>query len=79
MPIRMAEARLTLGVVAARAGELDEARADNSCALESARRSLPSLLMVAGEHDAVLAVQYPQEQTTEELRGRLRDVIRDES
>jgi len=35
--------------------------------------------MVAGEHDEVLAVQYPQEQTTEELRRRLRDVIRDES
>ncbi|MGL4340321.1 MAG: hypothetical protein ACRCSP_07870 [Rhodoglobus sp.] len=48
-PMRNAEARITLGVVAAREGDLDEALTLGHQALAGARRSLPSLLMVGGE------------------------------
>ena len=48
-PMRNAEAHITLGVVAARAGDVDEAVAQGMTALVGARRSIPSLLMVAQE------------------------------
>jgi tetratricopeptide (TPR) repeat protein len=48
-PMRNAEARITLAVVAERAGEHNEALAQGFRALESARRSIPSLRMVASE------------------------------
>jgi len=53
-PMRIAEARLTLGVVAARRGNLEEATALGVTALRGPRKSLPSLLMVAGELDVEL-------------------------
>jgi hypothetical protein len=48
-PMRIAEARITLAVIAERAGEHDEALAQGFRALDSARRSIPSLRMVASE------------------------------
>jgi hypothetical protein len=48
-PMRKAEAELTLGVVAAREGDCDEASMLGMKALQGERRSRPSLLMVAGE------------------------------
>lgn len=48
-PMRNAEARITLAVLAERAGEHDEALAQGFRALESARQSLPHLRMVASE------------------------------
>jgi hypothetical protein len=54
-PMRMAEARLTLGTVAARAGELEEAVQVSLGAFAASRRSLPTLLMVAGEVNAELS------------------------
>jgi tetratricopeptide (TPR) repeat protein len=48
-PMRNAEARITLGVLAERAGEHDEALAQGFRALESARQSIPHLRMVASE------------------------------
>ncbi|WP_025272735.1 helix-turn-helix domain-containing protein [Haloglycomyces albus] len=53
-PMRMAEARLTLGVVAAHQGEAQEAHALGVQALEGARKSLPSLVMVAAELESAL-------------------------
>ncbi|MET0236018.1 MAG: hypothetical protein ABW224_15345 [Kibdelosporangium sp.] len=48
-PMRRAEAELTLGVIAAREGDVDEASSLGARALKDGRHSRPSLLMVAGE------------------------------
>jgi DNA-binding XRE family transcriptional regulator len=48
-PMRRAEAELTLAVVAARQGDVDEATSLGMQALQGGRQSRPSLLMVAGE------------------------------
>jgi len=50
-PMRKAEAELTLGVIAARRGDVDEASSLGIRALQGDRRSRPSLLMVANELD----------------------------
>ena len=47
--MRNAEARITLGVVAARAGDKEAAVTHGQRALIGARRSLPSLVMVGQE------------------------------
>lgn len=54
-PMRNAEARITLGVVAARRGDADEAVARGREALAGSRQSLPSLLMTSRELAAALA------------------------
>ncbi|WBB97180.1 XRE family transcriptional regulator [Solwaraspora sp. WMMA2080] len=59
-PMRNAEARLTLGVVAARRGEIQEAVAYGRQALSGDRRSLPSLLMCSRELGQLLQEQYPK-------------------
>ena len=46
-PMRIAEARITLGVVAAREGDLEHAVQLGSAALSGERKSLPSLVMVS--------------------------------
>jgi tetratricopeptide (TPR) repeat protein len=48
-PMRNAEAQLTLAVIAARQGDVEEAAALGTQALQNGRRSRPSLLMVASE------------------------------
>lgn len=48
-PMRNAEAQLTLAVIAARQGEIEEASALGVRALRNGRQSRPSLLMVASE------------------------------
>lgn len=48
-PMRNAEARITLGVIAARAGDIDAAVTQGQRALSGARRSLPHLVMVGQE------------------------------
>jgi predicted DNA-binding transcriptional regulator AlpA len=48
-PMRNAEARVTLGVVAARAGDIDAAVQHGQSALQGNRRSLPVLLMMTSE------------------------------
>jgi tetratricopeptide (TPR) repeat protein len=58
-PMRNAQARITLGVVAARKGDLDAALAQGRAALASDRQSLPSLLMNSRELVEVLKRQYP--------------------
>jgi transcriptional regulator with XRE-family HTH domain len=71
-PMRMAEARLTLGVVAARSGDLEQAVAVGTAAFAATRRSLPTLLMVAGELDVELWRRYPREPAADEFRATLR-------
>lgn len=60
-PMRNAEARITLGVVAARAGDLEQAVSYGRRALQGDRKSLPSLLMCSKELATVLRERYPKE------------------
>jgi hypothetical protein len=58
-PMRKAEAELTLGVIAARNGALDDALTYGQHALAIERRSQPSLLMVGSELDRALQERFP--------------------
>ncbi|MEU9516775.1 XRE family transcriptional regulator [Micromonospora sp. NPDC048169] len=60
-PMRNAEARITLGVVAARSGDLDQAVSYGRRALSGDRKSLPSLLMCSKELATILRDRYPKE------------------
>jgi transcriptional regulator with XRE-family HTH domain len=73
-PMRMAEARLTLAVGAARKGRLDDAVTIGLSALRPGRRSLPSLMMVAGELDAELQYRWPEEAAVEDFREAVRSL-----
>jgi tetratricopeptide (TPR) repeat protein len=57
-PMRTAEARITLGVVAARQGDIDQAAAYGEQALSGDRKSLPSLIMVSRDLTKVLREKY---------------------
>lgn len=58
-PMRKAEAEITLGVISARNGSLEEALAYGQQALGIGRRSRPSLLMVGSELDNALLDRFP--------------------
>jgi transcriptional regulator with XRE-family HTH domain len=73
-PMRMAEARLTLAAVAARAGDLEQAASTGMEALSGGRKSLPSLLMVAGELDVELHRRFPGENAADHFRQALREI-----
>ena len=64
-PMRLAEARITLGVVAARQGDIEEAVHHGGQALNGRRKSLPSLLMVSRDLTHVLRERYPSERATQ--------------
>lgn len=64
LPMRIAEARVTHGVAAARQGELEQAVDLGERALRTERRSLPSLLMVSRDLAEVLRERYPAEPTS---------------
>lgn len=70
-PMRKAESEITLGVVAARNGNMTQALDYGHSALSISRRSLPSLLMVASELDRTLQDRYPAEPTTREFHDAL--------
>lgn len=57
-PMRAAEARLTLGVLAARAGDLERAISFGERALSGDRKSLPSLIMVSSELTDILRANF---------------------
>ncbi len=63
-PMRLAEAKITLGVAAAREGDLDAAVHYGQQALTGQRKSLPSLLMVSRDLTRVLHERYPNEDAT---------------
>ncbi|WP_405018138.1 XRE family transcriptional regulator [Kitasatospora sp. NBC_00070] len=70
-PMRIAEARLTLGVVAAREGDLESAVNYGEWALRGERQSLPSLLAVSRELATVVSKQYAEEPATRSYLDRL--------
>ena len=69
--MRNAEARLTLGVVAARQGELEQALSLGREALAVDRRSQPSLLMVGSELDEALQDRFPDEPDVTQFHDEL--------
>jgi len=70
-PMRLAEARITLGVVAARQGDLKQAIHHGANALSAPRKSLPSLLMVSRDLTRVLNDRYPKESETQTYLDQL--------
>jgi transcriptional regulator with XRE-family HTH domain len=76
-PMRMAEARLTLGFSAARKGELEEAVTVGESAFSAERKSMPSLLMVAGELKSELVTRYPREVPTRDYCEKLTELTRE--
>jgi tetratricopeptide (TPR) repeat protein len=70
-PMRIAESQLTLGVVAARRGDLDQAVSLGREALSIDRKSQPSLLMVGSELDTVLRERYADEPAAIEFHDQL--------
>jgi len=73
-PMRIAEARVTLGVVAAREGDLDTALAFGEQALSATRRSLPSLAMVAADLGQVLNSRFSHASDAQEFVAHLREL-----
>src|SRR5215467_7197938 len=74
-PMRNTEARITLGVIAARQGDIEQAVHYGERALTESRRSLPSLAMVSRDLARVLKERYPAEQATENYLDQLRTVV----
>jgi hypothetical protein len=74
--MRIAEAQITLGVVAAREGDLDEAVSYGRRAINTGRKSLPSLAMVSQDLAAVLRERYPGEPEATEYLEQLRAIQR---
>ena len=70
-PMRTTEARLTLGVVAARQGDLEQALARGREALATSRRSRPVLLMVGSELDDELQARFPGEPDVAQFHDKL--------
>jgi len=75
-PMRNAEARVTLGVTAARQGDLEQALIHGERALQGDRQSVPSLIMTSRELAAVLRQRYSGEPEAQEYLTHLRDLGR---
>jgi hypothetical protein len=74
-PMRTAEARVTLGVVAARQGDIDEAAAYGKQALSGQRQSLPSLVMVSRDLTRILKDRYSAEPTAKSYLDNLHTLL----
>ncbi|MFE7665999.1 XRE family transcriptional regulator [Streptomyces celluloflavus] len=75
-PMRNAEARVTLGVTAAREGDLEQALIMGERALEGERQSVPSLIMTSRELAAEMKRRYASEPAAQEYLAHLRDLGR---
>jgi hypothetical protein len=73
--MRVAEARVTLGVVAARQGEIEQAVHYGERALSGQRKPLPSLVMASRDLTRVLKERYPAEPITESYLEHLDTLI----
>src|SRR3954447_13153123 len=73
-PMRVAEAEITLGVLAARNGEPELAVDYGRRALARERRALPSLLMVSRELANILSTRYQDAPETPEYLEELRSI-----
>jgi transcriptional regulator with XRE-family HTH domain len=71
-PMRSAEAKITLAVVAAREGDLEHAVDLGRSALDIPRQSVPSLVMVSQDLTDELRQRYPHEDLTAEYFERMR-------
>ncbi|WP_406257686.1 XRE family transcriptional regulator [Streptomyces nigra] len=76
-PMRNAEARVTLGVTAAREGDLEQALIHGERALQGERQSVPSLIMTSRELAAVTKQRYSTEQAAQDYLNHLQDLGRD--
>lgn len=74
-PMRVAEAEITLGVLAARSGDLEAAIAAGRRALQLGRRSLPSLAMNARELTAEIQRRFPDAPSGTEFADELRAAL----
>jgi hypothetical protein len=74
-PMRLAEARITLGVVAARQGDIERAIHHGERALSGQRKSLPSLVMVSRDLARVLKDQYGRESATQSYLDHLNGLV----
>jgi tetratricopeptide (TPR) repeat protein len=73
-PMRNAEARVTLGVTAAREGDLEQALIMGDRALEGDRQSVPSLIMTSRELAAEMRRTYASEPAAQDYLARLREL-----
>lgn len=71
-PMRIAEARITLGVVAARNGDLEGAVEQGTLAVTGERKSLPSIRMVSQDLGSLLAKDYADEAAARDYIEMLR-------
>ncbi|MGW6484565.1 XRE family transcriptional regulator [Streptomyces sp. NPDC055059] len=71
-PMRIAEARITLAVAAARGGDLDGALAYGERALGGERQSIPSLTMVSSDLGQVLKANYSKAPDAADFLDHLR-------
>ena len=71
-PMRNAEARVTLGVISARQGDLERALDYGQRALAGQRLSVPSLLMVSSELGTVLGERYGSDAGAADYLDQLR-------
>jgi hypothetical protein len=72
--MRAAVAEITLGVLAARTGEPEQAVDYGRRALTGERKSLPSLVMVSRELADVLSIRYRDAPATDEYLEELRAI-----
>lgn len=75
-PMRLAEAHVTLGVLAARQGDLELAVDEGTRALGGQRKSLPSLLMVSRDLTRALKTRYAAEPATVAYLEQLKSATR---
>ena len=73
-PMRVAEARVTLGVIAARQGDIEQAIHYGERALGAQRKSLPSLAMVSRDLTRVLKRSYHGEPTVKSFLDQLQTI-----
>ncbi|MFD9461488.1 hypothetical protein [Streptomyces sp. NPDC060027] len=75
--MRNAEARVTLGVTAAREGDLEQALIMGERALEGDRQSVPSLIMTSREIAAEMRRRYAAEPVSQNYLNRLHSLARE--
>ncbi len=73
-PMRNAEARITLGAISARQGDLEQALGYGRQAIAGERLSVPSLLMVSGELATIVSDRYPADQDATDYLDQLKQL-----